>query len=63
MLKILLMLYIKLMKIFDCTTFYSEHLMMDVRFNALNEYVHKFIVAESTFSHSGEPKKLNFHST
>ena len=54
------MLYIKLMKIFDCTTFYSEHLMMDVRFNALNEYVHKFIVAESTFSHSGEPKKLNF---
>ena len=48
------------MKIFDCTTFYSEHLMMDVRFNALNEYVHKFIVAESTFSHSGQPKKLNF---
>ena len=48
------------MKIFDCTTFYSEHLMMDVRFNVLNEHVHKFIVAESTFSHSGEPKKLNF---
>ena len=48
------------MKIFDCTTFYSEHLMMDVRFNVLNEYVHKFIVTESTFSHSGKPKKLNF---
>ena len=48
------------MKIFDCTTFYSEHLMMDVRFNVLNEHVHKFIVVESTFSHSGEPKKLNF---
>ena len=48
------------MKIFDCTTFYSEHLMMDVRFNVLNEYVHKFIVSESTFSHSGKPKKLNF---
>ena len=48
------------MKIFDCTTFYSEHLMMDVRFNILNEYVHKFIVSESTFSHSGKPKKLNF---
>jgi len=48
------------MKIFDCTTFYSEHLMMDVRFNTLDEYVHKFIVSESTFSHSGEPKKLNF---
>tara|TARA_B110000971_G_scaffold179749_1_gene186126 strand:+ start:182 stop:499 length:318 start_codon:yes stop_codon:yes gene_type:complete len=49
------------MKIFDCTTFYSEHMMMDVRFNTLNEHVHKFIVTESTFSHSGEPKKLNFN--
>ena len=49
------------MKIFDCTTFYSEHMMMDVRFNTLNEYVHKFIVTESTFSHSGESKKLNFN--
>jgi len=48
------------MKIYDCTTFYSEHLMMDVRFNILNEYVHKFIVTESKFSHSGQPKKLNF---
>ena len=48
------------MKIFDCTTFYSEHLMMDVRFNVLNEYVEKFIVCESTISHSGEKKKLNF---
>lgn len=48
------------MKIFDCTTFHSEHLMMDVRFNVLNEYVHKFIVTESTFSHSGKRKKLNF---
>jgi beta-1,4-mannosyl-glycoprotein beta-1,4-N-acetylglucosaminyltransferase len=34
--------------------------MMDVRFNVLNKYVHKFIVSESTFSHSGKPKKLNF---
>ncbi len=49
------------MKIFDCTTFYSEHLMMDVRFNVLNEHVHRFIVSESTVSHSGKPKKLNFN--
>ena len=48
------------MKIFDCTTFYSEHLMMDLRFNILNEYVEKFIVCESTISHSGKKKKLNF---
>ena len=50
----------KLMKIFDCTTFYSEHLMMDIRFNILNEFVDKFIVCESTISHSGKKKKLNF---
>jgi len=49
------------MKIFDCTTFYSEHLMMDIRFNILNDYVDKFIVIESKFSHSGKPKKLNFN--
>jgi|TARA_B110000238_G_C16125254_1_gene438921 beta-1,4-mannosyl-glycoprotein beta-1,4-N-acetylglucosaminyltransferase len=48
------------MKIFDCTTFYSEHMMMDVRFNILDKHVHKFIVVESLFSHSGEKKKLNF---
>ena len=35
--------------------------MMDVRFNVLNHYVSKFIVVESTFSHSGKKKKLNFN--
>ena len=48
------------MKLFDCTSFYSEHLMMDIRFNILNEKVHKFVVVESKFSHSGKEKKLNF---
>ena len=48
------------MKIYDCTTFYSEHMMLDVRFHALNDYVEKFIVTESLYSHSGQPKKLNF---
>ena len=49
------------MKIFDCTTFFKEKMMMDVRFNILDEYVSKFIVVESTFSHSGEKKKLHFN--
>ena len=48
------------MKIYDCTTFYSEHMMLDVRFNILDEHVHKFVVVESLYSHSGEKKKLNF---
>ena len=48
------------MKIYDFTTFYSEHMMLDVRFRVLNDYVEKFIVTESLYSHSGQPKKLNF---
>ncbi len=48
------------MKIIDCTTFFDEPMMMDVRFNILDKYVSKFIVVESIFSHSGEKKKLNF---
>ena len=48
------------MMIYDCTTFYSEHMMLDVRFHVLNDYVEKFIVTESLYSHSGQPKKLNF---
>jgi beta-1,4-mannosyl-glycoprotein beta-1,4-N-acetylglucosaminyltransferase len=48
------------MKIYDCTTFYSEHMMLDVRFNILDEHVHKFVVVESLYSHSGEKKNLNF---
>jgi len=48
------------MKIIDCTTYFAEDLMLDVRFNILNDYVEKFIVVESKYSHSGEKKNLNF---
>ena len=48
------------MKIFDCTTYFDEPLIMDVRFNILNEYVYKFIIVESTYSHRGIKKKINF---
>ena len=48
------------MKVFDCTTFYNENLMLEVRFNILNKYVDKFIISEAKYSHSGEKKKLNF---
>ena len=44
------------MKIFDCTTYFDEKMLMDVRFNVLDEYVQKFIVVESIYSHSGEKK-------
>ena len=44
------------MRIFDCTTFYDENLMLEVRFNILNEYVDKFVIIESAYSHSGKKK-------
>ena len=49
------------MKIFDCTTFFDEKLMMEVRFNILDQYVDRFVVVEANFSHSGKKKKLNFN--
>ena len=49
------------MKIFDCTTYFDEEMLMDVRFNILDEFVHKFIVVESIYSHSSIKKKLNFN--
>ena len=48
------------MKLFDCTTYYDEELILDLRFNMLNQYIDKFIVCEAKFTHSGRRKKLNF---
>ena len=48
------------MKVFDTTTFFEEKLMMDLRFNVLDQFVDKFIVCEARFSHSGEEKEINF---
>ena len=48
------------MRVLDCTTYYEEDLMMDLRFNVLNDYVDKFIVSEATFTHSGNSKKIKF---
>ena len=48
------------MKIIDCTSFYNEHMMYEVRLNILKDKVDKFLVTESTYSHSGKKKKLNF---
>jgi len=48
------------MKIFDCSTYFNEPLIMDVCFNVLDKYVEKFIIVESTYSHSGAKKEINF---
>ena len=48
------------MKIYDCFMYYDEDLILDLRFNLLNDYVDKFVIVESSFTHSGEPRKLLF---
>ena len=48
------------MKIYDCTLYYDEDLILEVRLNMLNKYVDKFVISESMFTHSGHKKKLNF---
>ena len=49
------------MKIYDCCIYFDENLMLDMRFNILNEHVDKFVVVEATRDHSGNSKKLNFN--
>ena len=48
------------MKIFDCFMYYDEDLILDIRLNYLDKYVDKFIIVESTFTHSGKSRKLVF---
>ena len=49
------------MNIYDCFMYFDEDLLLDLRLNILNKYVKKFIIAESTYLHSGKSKKLNFN--
>ena len=48
------------MNIYDCFMYYDEDLLLDLRLNALNKYVKKFVITEATYTHNGSPKKLNF---
>ncbi len=40
--------------------YYDEDMILDFRLNYLNEFVDKFIIVESTYTHSGERRKLLF---
>ena len=48
------------MRIFDCTLFYDEDMILEIRLNMLDKYVDKFIICESKYTHSGQKKELNF---
>lgn len=50
-------------KVFDCIPFYQSNLLFELRFKTLNKLVDKFVVCESTKTHSGEKKPLNFDLT
>ena len=48
------------MAIYDCFQYFNEDHMVDLRLNILNEYVDFFVISESTKTHQGNNKKLNF---
>jgi len=48
------------MKIIDCFMFFDEEMLLDLRLNTLNKFVDKFVIVESSYTHSGKDKKLLF---
>ena len=48
------------MAIYDCFQYFDEDHMLDLRFNILDEYVDFFVISESTKTHQGKSKKINF---
>ena len=49
------------MKIYDCFMYFDEEVVVDVRFNTLNEFVDYFVIVESKFTHKGDPRELRFN--
>ena len=49
------------MNIYDCFMYFDEDLLLDIRLNALDKYVKKFVITEATYTHNGSKKKLNFN--
>jgi beta-1,4-mannosyl-glycoprotein beta-1,4-N-acetylglucosaminyltransferase len=49
------------MKIYDCITYFNEKTLFELRLNILNKFIHRFVVVEANYTHSGNPKKLNFN--
>ena len=49
-----------MMNIYDCFMYFDEDLLLDIRLNYLDKFVHKFIITEANYTHNGSKKKLNF---
>lgn len=48
--------------IYDCFSFYNELDILRLRLNILNDFVDRFVIVEARFSHTGQPKALNFEA-
>ena len=48
------------MKIFDCFMYFNEDVILDLRLNILDKYVDYFVIVESSFTHKGDKRKLQF---
>ena len=49
------------MAIYDCFQYFNEDHIVDLRLNILDELVDFFVISESTKTHQGANKKLNFN--
>jgi len=49
------------MKIYDCITYFNEKTLFELRLNILDKFIHQFVVVEANYTHSGNPKRLNFN--
>ena len=49
------------MKVYDCFMYFDEDDVLLVRLEELNKYVDYFVIIESTHSHNGEKRNLNFN--
>ena len=50
------------MKIFDCFMYFNEEVLLDLRLNMLDKYVDYFVIVESSFTHKGDKRSLQFNS-
>ena len=49
------------MKIFDCFMYFDEETVLELRLNILDKYVNYFVIVESSFTHKGDKRDLNFN--
>jgi beta-1,4-mannosyl-glycoprotein beta-1,4-N-acetylglucosaminyltransferase len=49
------------MAIYDCFQYFDEDHIVELRLNILNKYVDYFVISESTKTHQGKSKKINFN--